>query len=57
VLTAAAAGSWQTVVGLWALVQGAHVALRYVALSKLRFRCGAAVNGVVVLSHVRTALS
>ncbi|KAI8463307.1 MAG: vitamin B6 photo-protection and homoeostasis-domain-containing protein [Monoraphidium minutum] len=29
--------SWQPVVGAWALVQGVHVALRYAALSQLRF--------------------
>jgi hypothetical protein len=32
------AGSWQTVVGIWALTQGAHVAFRYAALKTLRFR-------------------
>lgn len=32
------AGSWTTVVGVWALVQGAHVGFRYNALRTLRFR-------------------
>lgn len=33
-----AAGSWHTVVGVWALVQGLHVGFRYTALKTLRFR-------------------
>eukprot|EP00775_Hariotina_reticulata_P012982 gene12982-13111_t len=31
------AGSWQTVVGLWAGVQAVHVGARYLALQQLRF--------------------
>eukprot|EP00878_Enallax_costatus_P007114 GHUV01007456.1.p1 GENE.GHUV01007456.1~~GHUV01007456.1.p1 ORF type:complete len:570 (+),score=144.92 GHUV01007456.1:464-2173(+) len=30
-------GSWQTVVGLWAIIQAVHVSCRYWALSQLRF--------------------
>jgi hypothetical protein len=51
---AAPAGSWQTVVGIWALVQGMHVAARYLALRQLRFRyLNQKRASLLVCSHVR----
>jgi hypothetical protein len=53
-LFSAPAGSWQTVVGIWALMQGMHVAARYLALRQLRFRyLNQKRASLLVAAHVR----